>query len=147
MILTMSGLLPGAQYQFQWSANAAASSNIPPPGGPPPPPTTTASAGQSVTLQHTGPSAGDVGRTIGTFTADAPTQIITFTGSDEMNLINGFQLRGTQPTVDSGTGNWLLRLRVAGTCSAASSVPRRAHQAVGRIVLFAVRPRSPHRLR
>lgn len=88
--LTMSNLIVGQQYQFQVWAND--SRNHTPPGFAFP---VEVSAGNSVTLDPN-PSAleGGVGQyVIGTFTADATTQQITFDDAEVGGSLNGFQLR------------------------------------------------------
>jgi hypothetical protein len=87
--LTMTGLSSGHLYEFEWWANSRA------PGGND---LNTATAGNSVTLQTdtSSPSVGLGQFAIGTFTADAPSQVITFTGAPDV-VINGFQLRDLSP--------------------------------------------------
>jgi len=84
--LTMSGLVTGQTYQFQWWYNDSAITSTF---------NTTASAGNSVTLQSN-PSlvGGGLGQfATGTFVADGTnTQVITFTTTNNGG-INGFQLR------------------------------------------------------
>jgi hypothetical protein len=85
-ILTMSGLVPGRQYQFEWWTTFAPDVFDY---------TTVATAGNSVTL-HSNPAGavGGVGQfAIGAFTADATTQVITFTTGNLSYFIDGFQLR------------------------------------------------------
>jgi hypothetical protein len=105
--LTISGLTVGAQYLFQWWAN---NSDTDPNSG------HTATAGNSVTLFHNttpGSPSGGIGEfALGFFTADAPTQTITFSG-EAYALLNGFQLRQLRsaPTVpDSGSTLLFLAL-------------------------------------
>jgi hypothetical protein len=84
--LTISGLTPGHSYEFEWwtSESANALSGI----------FTTATAGSSVELNAN--TAGQVGGTgqfaIGTFTADGPNEVITFTGSP-LTFLDGLELR------------------------------------------------------
>jgi hypothetical protein len=84
--LTISGLTVGAQYAFQWWTDfSGGDANE----------FTTATAGDSVTLQsNTSSAVGGVGQfAIGTFTADAATQSITFGSNVSHAILNGFQLR------------------------------------------------------
>ncbi len=109
--LTLSGLSIGTPYQFQWWANQsslASFSPFPPPSGP----MTTATAGGSVTLTRYNP-ATEIGQfAIGTFTADAASQVITFSGGDNRTLLNAFQLRAfSAPAIpEPGTGLFALAL-------------------------------------
>jgi hypothetical protein len=96
LALTMSGLTIGETYEFQWwdsdanpNTHAAVNNNTL---------NTTATAGNSVSL-FAGPgvdysSAGQYA--IGTFTADAVSQEIDFTGASSSDdpLVDAFQLRG-----------------------------------------------------
>jgi hypothetical protein len=87
MTLTLSGLSPGAPYQFQWWTD----DSRPFATGP-----ITATTGlTSVSLDpNTTDAAGGVGQFVtGTFTADAPTQVITFSTTGNGNVQNAFQLR------------------------------------------------------
>jgi hypothetical protein len=95
--LTMSSLTVGTQYQFQWWTDLSNGGNTT---------TTTASAGNSVTLsQNTTAATGGVGQfAIGTFTADAATEVITFavnSGGNALGQFNAFQLRAL-PAVGGG---------------------------------------------
>lgn len=89
--LTMSSLKLGASYQFQFWTNYSGFIDV---GG-----LTTATAGNAVTLSpqiFSGIGEGGVGQfALGTFTANAATQAITFTGTNPFigPLLNGFQLR------------------------------------------------------
>lgn len=89
LVLTITGLTAGNQYQFQWWANYSG------PGQD----YTTATAGYSRTLlDNTGnavnPPYGVGEYAIGAFTADSGTQVITFSpGNSPTGPINGFQLR------------------------------------------------------
>ena len=87
LTLTISGLSSGTAYSFQWWTNDSGK-NLP--DG-----TTTATSGSSVVLDfNTTNTGGGLGQfATGTFTADAATQVITFTTSSEVALLNGFQLR------------------------------------------------------
>jgi hypothetical protein len=94
LTLTISGLTIGQQYEFEWWANESLAGV----GAF----RTTATAGNSVTLalNQTG-LAGGVGQfATGTFTADATSEVITFTGAPgNLPLLNGFELRNVGPTV------------------------------------------------
>jgi hypothetical protein len=88
--LTMSGLTVGQDYVFEWwldSSIVAHSFH------------TTATAGSGVTLNsNTTAANGGLGQfATGTFTADAATQVITFTTPDNSG-IDGFQLRSESPS-------------------------------------------------
>ena len=89
LTLTISGLVLGQQYQFQWWLNA--STNFTVGFG------TTATSPNPVTLDsNTTDTNGGLGQfVIGTFFCGAPTQIITFTGIDSSNAptVDAFQLR------------------------------------------------------
>ena len=91
LTLTISGLIVGHQYQFQWWLNASQYNG-----------TgfgfrTTATAPNSVSLDdNTTNAIGGTGQyVIGTFTCGDPTEIITFTGTDatQAPTVNAFQLR------------------------------------------------------
>jgi len=86
--LTMSNLNLGTTYQFQWWANLSDVGAL----------NHVALAGNSVTLSdNTTNLDGGLGQhAVGTFTADATSQVITFEGVGSPNnyaLINAFQLR------------------------------------------------------
>jgi hypothetical protein len=97
--LTISGLTVGDQYEFEWwdndsrasirSATLAASD----------------SGGHSVTLSNSSnTTSGGLGKyAVGTFTADATTEVITFSTSDAgiAQMLNALQLRDITPTVTS----------------------------------------------
>jgi hypothetical protein len=89
LTLTITGLVVGQTYQFQWWLNA--SSNFTLGYG------TTATSPNPVTLDsNTTDTNGGLGQfVIGTFLCGADTQIITFTGIDSTNAptLNAFQLR------------------------------------------------------
>ena len=88
MTLTMSGLNVGQNYEFQWWSDQSV------PGGG----ITSAAAGNTVTLNsNTTAANGGLGQfALGTFTADALSQAITFTpGGGQQPQLNGFQLRQT----------------------------------------------------
>ena len=85
--LGISGLTIGLEYYFQWWT----SDSRPFASGP----VIATSGGTSVALDpNTSNAAGGVGQfAIGTFTADAPTQVVTFTTTGNANLQSAFQLR------------------------------------------------------
>jgi hypothetical protein len=90
LTLTISGLVVGQQYEFQWWLNASSASTQIGLG-------TTATATNSVTLDdNTTNAVGGVGQfVIGTFTASGATEIVAFTGINSVNTptIDAFQLR------------------------------------------------------
>jgi hypothetical protein len=95
LTLTISGLTIGQQYEFEWWDNT--SSTVFQPGQ-----TTTATAGNSVTLRgNTTNQFGGTGQFApGTFTADATSEVITFTAvAPSLEFVNGFQLRDLGPAV------------------------------------------------
>jgi hypothetical protein len=107
--LTMSGLVPGATYEFQWWCNANGGT-----GG-----DTTATAGNSIYLSG---SSGDFDVlrrypghfAIGAFVADATTtQSIVFTTSF-FHAMNGFQLRETSSVPDTASTVALFALGLIG---------------------------------
>jgi hypothetical protein len=89
LTLVMSGLVTGQQYEFEWWLNAASNSSA---GF-----LTTATATNSVSLDDNTTNAnGGVGQyVIGTFTANAGSETITFNGTStgQAPTINAFQLR------------------------------------------------------
>jgi hypothetical protein len=101
--LTMTGLTVGRTYEFEWWSNFSLAVS----GGAGV--TTTASAGNSVTLALNTLMArddtGGVGQfAIGTFTADATSEVITFSGSSpagQGSALNGFELRDLGPAAVS----------------------------------------------
>ena len=104
--LTISGLIVGMQYEFQWWANDSSFSSG----------NTKAIAGNTVELDHNTSSEGGLGEwVIGTFTADAATQTITFAGDGDFGSFNAFQLRNvTQtPTGVPEGGSTLMLLAAA----------------------------------
>jgi hypothetical protein len=133
MTLQFSSLVVGAQYQFQWWANedGLASLDV----------ITQATAGNTVTL-HSDPTnaVGVVGQfAIGTFTADASTETISFTpgpgSSGGLAVLSGFQLSQltTGPTGGGGGGGvplppavWGGMLAGLACCAAASRMKQRA---------------------
>jgi hypothetical protein len=108
--MTISGLTIGAQYQFQlWSNLSSDSFNY----------QLTATAGNSVTLDsNSARAAGGLGQwVIGSFTADATAQTITFAGDGDGGALNAFQLRQLQPTQgvpDTGSTLAFLGLAMSG---------------------------------
>jgi hypothetical protein len=102
--LTMKELTVGHSYEFEWWCNFTLSSGL----------STTATAGNSVTLsENTGKNNGGVGQfAIGTFTADAASQVITFNGATLKTDLNGFQLRDI--TVPQPSSLTLLSLGALG---------------------------------
>jgi len=85
--LTISGLMVGGQYQFQFWSNLSSQMfgyQITATGG-----------NNSVTLSsNTASAVGGLGQfVIGSFTADAVTQNITFLGDGDGGFLNAFQLR------------------------------------------------------
>ena len=97
--LTMSGLTVGHTYEFEWWSNHSGDTVQT---------FTTAMAGNSVTLNSNvtgGSQLGGVGQfAIGTFTADAPSEQITFTGSSPNvgSILNGLELRDLGPAAATG---------------------------------------------
>ena len=122
--LTLSGLSVGTSYQFQWWANQSSLSSFspfPPPGGP----ATTAAAGGSVTLTRYSP-ATEIGQfATGTFTADAASQVITFSGGDTRTLLNAFQLRELPASPIPEPGTALFGIALAGVALRSPSKRRR----------------------
>ena len=113
--LTMSGLVVGMQYEFQFWSNLSSQQfgyQI------------MATAGNSVALlSNTAGADGGLGQWVtGTFTADSLTQSITFLGDGDGGFLNGFQLRQiSQPTgqvPDTGSTLALLGLTLAGLVAA-----------------------------
>ena len=107
--LTISGLIAGMQYQFQWWANDSSTEFG----------RTTATAGNSVGLNHNTGSEGGLGEwVIGSFTADAATQSITFEGDGDFGSVNAFQLRLIAPPTtgvpETGSSIALLGLAMSG---------------------------------
>jgi hypothetical protein len=109
--MTISGLVIGAQYQFQfWSNESSGSFGY----------QITATAGNSVPLAgNTSNAPGGLGEwVIGSFTADAATQMITFAGDGDGGELNAFQLRNITPRLpavpDSGSTLALLGIAASG---------------------------------
>jgi hypothetical protein len=120
MTLTIAGLTVGNTYQFEWWNSSSANLNSP----------GTATAGNSVTLNSiVGSIPGGVGQfAIGTFTADAATEVIGFAGTGASTPVNGFQLR--QTAVAAGAAAPLPRgvwagLIVMAMCAAVAAVKTR----------------------
>jgi MYXO-CTERM domain-containing protein len=91
LTLTMSGLSIGAQYQFQWFSNLSL------PGSDTHTAAGVPSGGGVVLADNTSAQDGGMGQfALGSFTADATTQVIAFDGPTYA-LINGFQLREVEP--------------------------------------------------
>ena len=108
--LTMSGLVTGQTYQFEWwSNNSSVALST----------STTATAGNTVSvLQNTTATFGGVGQfVIGAFIADATTQqVITF-GATSSDVLDGFQLRNLSPTAAvPEPGSALAGLLALGVC-------------------------------
>lgn len=121
--MTLGGLIPGAQYQFQWWANQAATSNF---GPPPPISATIATAGNSVSLERTGNVPGGVGQyALGVFTATAASQTIAFDGTDSRVLLNAFQLRQLGAPAVPEPGSMLFGLAMTGFVFHSASKRRR----------------------
>lgn len=111
--LTLSGLNVGTPYQFQWWANESSFFSFDPNAPAPALPSTTATAGGSVSLVRTGLAPGSLGQfAIGSFTADAASQDIVFSGSDTKTLLSAFQLRAfpAPPIPEPGAGLFALAL-------------------------------------
>lgn len=125
--LSLAGLIPGADYQFQWwvhqSSDFSSDPGFPPPGVP----TTTATSGGSVTLDRNGLVPGTLGQfAIGSFTADAAPQVITFNGSDIRTVISAFQLRQVSAPPIPEPGSFLFGIAVSGFLLSSTSRRRRA---------------------
>ena len=107
--LTLSGLTMGTQYKFQWFASASGPGTA----------LHASSAGSSITLSdNTTNLEGGLGQyAIGTFTADAASQVINFSsagGANPTALINGFQLRDFGPVPEpTGVATAMLCMGVA----------------------------------
>ena len=111
LTLTISGLMIGQQYLFQWWTN----DSRPFATGP----VIATSGVTTVGLSpNTTNSPGGVGQfAIGTFTADATTQLIVFSAGGNATLISGFQLRAipepsTMPLVLTGMACAIIARRV-----------------------------------
>jgi hypothetical protein len=108
--LTISGLTLGGQYQFEWWANESIPGTA----------RTTATSGNSVTLADNVSGAdGGLGQfALGSFTADASTQVVTFnpviSGVFNFAELNAFQLRQISgPAGVPETGGTLALLALA----------------------------------
>jgi hypothetical protein len=104
--LTMTGLVTGMQYQFQFWSNVSSQMfgyQI------------TATAGNSVSLSSNVDGAdGGLGQwVIGTFTADAAFQSINFIGDGDGGFLNGFQLRLQNGNAVPESGSTLALLGMA----------------------------------
>jgi hypothetical protein len=87
LTLTISGLIVGASYQFQWWTNDSRPFAIGPVTA------TTGATGVSLSPNTTN-AAGGLGQfATGTFVADGPTQSIVFSTTGNAVLVSGFQLR------------------------------------------------------
>jgi hypothetical protein len=113
--MTISGLVVGAQYEFQvWSNRSDGQF-----GG-----DLTVTSGNTTTLRgNTAGAAGGLGQwVIGSFTADALTQTITFAGDGDYGSLNAFQLRNITQTPsgvpDTGSTLALLGVTLAALCAA-----------------------------
>ena len=109
--LTMSGLVTGQTYRFEWWTNdSIAAVNF----------ITTATAGGVVALgSNTTAALGGVGQfAIGTFIADATTQqVITFAeGGGGSDILNGFQLRQVAAAAVPEPGSALAGMLALGVC-------------------------------
>ena len=84
--LTISGLSVGEQYEFQWWCNESQTAQTQ---------HSATADGSTVTLLNRIPNNnGGIGQyAIGTFTADAAPQTITFSGVAPGGILNGFQVR------------------------------------------------------
>jgi hypothetical protein len=92
--LTMSGLTVGHSYAFEWWSNFSNSDGLST--------LTTATAGGSGVTLNTNTNTGGTGLggglgqfATGTFTADAATQVVTFSSANQ-DAIDGFQLRSVE---------------------------------------------------
>ena len=107
--LTMSGLTVNNLYQFQWFANTSG------PGAQ----LHLATAGNTSTLNdNTTNVDGGLGQfAVGTFVADASSQVITFSpngGPFQSAQLNGFQLRSVGPVPEPGSA--LVGMLTLGLC-------------------------------
>ena len=118
--LTISGLTIGMQYEFQWWSNFSTEGASW---------RTTATAGKTVML-NTNPTGTDGGLgqfALGSFTADATTQVITFNNLDFISIVNGFQLRQTSvaSVPEGGSTFALLALALGGLVIGRETIRRR----------------------
>ena len=117
--LTMNGLSVGASYQVQlWSNDSNGFTNSP----------LTATAGNSIALNSNASGvAGGLGQYgIGTFTADAASEVITFSTGNQA-LLNGVQLRNLSAVPEPGSA--LAGMLALGVCLS-GVVKRSRRQAV-----------------
>ena len=120
--MTLNGLTPGADYQFQWWAHESEASSFAPA---PPLPGTSATAGNSVTLQRRGVLPGSLGQfALGVFTATSASQVIDFNGTDTKTLLSAFQLRQIAAPVPE-PGSALFGFAMAGVAFRSASKRRR----------------------
>ena len=119
--MTLNGLTPGAEYQFQWWAHESEASSFAPA---PALPGTSATAGNSVTLQRRGVLPGSLGQfALGVFTATSASQVIDFNGTDTKTLLSAFQLRQIAAVPEPGSA--LFGLAMAGVALRSFSKRRR----------------------
>ena len=124
--MTLAGLTPGAQYQFQWWAHESEVSSFNPLAPPPGLPATTATSGNSVTLERRGVSPGSVGQfALGVFTATSTSQSIDFSGSDTKTLLSAFQLRQIAAPAIPEPGTALFGVAMLGVAFRSVSKRRR----------------------
>jgi len=105
LTLTISGLIVGHQYEFQFfvnGSNSAGTDNF----------RTTASAPNPVSLDdNTTNAVGGTGQyVVGTFTCGDPTEVITFTGTDSTQAptVNALQLRDLSAVPEPSTMSILI---------------------------------------
>jgi autotransporter-associated beta strand protein len=101
--VTLNSLTPGRQYQIQLWVNDSRALNL----GYARTETVTTGGGNTVTLSYPGNVDGAPGQyTIGTFTADASSQVITLLGNSATQ-VNALQLRDLSPLPNVGYWNGL----------------------------------------
>lgn len=124
--MTLNGLTPNAQYQFQWWAHQSDSSSFDPFAPAPGVPTTTATSGNSVTLDRRGLTPGSLGQyALGVFTATSASQVFSFDGSDTRSLLNAFQLRQLAAPAIPEPSSALVGLALTGVVLRSSTKRRR----------------------